>query len=216
MNSEPAVAGIDIGGDRKGQHLVILRGAKIVCRLGAQTPEQMLARCLEFEVKAVGIDAPCMWRVGERGRQAEKELAQRRIFSFATPTRERAVASQSGFYGWMFNGERVYEVFAPHFSLFKNEEVLNERVCFETFPHAITSAFLGHGVASAKQKRTQRRDVLERGGIDTTSLKSVDELDAALCAMAARFLLDGAVVTYGDETGGFVVVPDPSRRRRED
>ncbi|MFM0223554.1 DUF429 domain-containing protein [Paraburkholderia dipogonis] len=210
MESQRAVAGIDIGGERKGHHLVILRGSEIVCNLGKQTPEYMLEKCLQFEVAAVGIDAPCLWRAGEAGRQAEKELAQRRIFSFATPTRELAVASKSGFYGWMFNGERVYQAFVPHFPLFNNEGEMGDRVCFETFPHAITSALLRTEVASAKQKRTQRREILEDAGIETTSLKSIDEVDAAVCALTANFLLKGRVVAYGDELGGFIVVPAPS------
>ncbi|KAA1014588.1 DUF429 domain-containing protein [Paraburkholderia panacisoli] len=214
MRSQQTVAGIDIGGDRKGNHLVILRGSEIVCNLRKDAPEQMLEKCIEFEVAAVGIDAPCLWRVGEAGRQAEKELAQRRVFSFATPTRELAMASKSGFYGWMFNGERVYQAFAPHFPLFKNGGEIGDRVCFETFPHAITSALLRTEVASAKRKRTQRREILEDAGIEATSLRSIDEVDAALCALTANFLLEGSIVAYGDELGGFIVVPVPTGHRR--
>ena len=59
MRSQRAVAGIDIGGDRKGNHLVILRGTQIVCNLRKEAPEHMLEKCLQFEVAAVGIDAPC-------------------------------------------------------------------------------------------------------------------------------------------------------------
>ncbi|WP_168795476.1 DUF429 domain-containing protein [Paraburkholderia aromaticivorans] len=207
MKSERAVAGIDIGGDRKGNHLVILRGTEIVCNISKQPPAYMLEKCLQFEVTAVGVDAPCLWRVGEAGRQAEKELARQRIFSFATPTRELALASQSGFYGWMFNGERVYQAFAPHFPLFKNRGATNGRVCFETFPHAITGALLKNEVASAKKKRTQRPEVLKDAGIEAASLRSIDEVDAALCALTAKFLHERKVVAYGDELGGFIVVP---------
>jgi predicted nuclease with RNAse H fold len=210
MRSQRAVAGIDIGGDRKGNHLVVLRGTQIVCNLSQEAPEHMLERCLHFEVAAVGIDAPCLWRVGEAGRQAEKELAKRRIYSFATPTRELAMASKSGFYGWMFNGERVYQAFVPHFPLFNNDGEIGDRVSFETFPHAITSALLRTEVASAKRKRTQRREILEDAGIETASLRSIDEVDAALCALTANFLLEGRVVAYGDEFGGFIVVPAPT------
>lgn len=213
MSSGPAVAGIDIGGDRKGNHLVILRGTEIVCNLSQKAPEHMLEICLQFGVAAVGIDAPCLWRAGDAGRQAEKELARRRIFSFATPTRELAKASKSGFYGWMFNGERIYQAFAPHFPLFNNERKIGERVCFETFPHAITSAFLGSEIASAKRKRTQRREILEDAGIETASLRSIDEVDATLCALTANYLLKGEIVAYGDKLGGFIVVPAATGRK---
>ena len=201
------VAGIDVGGDRKGNHLVILRGTELVCNLGGATPEQMLEQCRAYEVTAVGIDAPCRWRTGAAGRVAEKALAQQRISLFATPARELALASQSGFYGWMFNGERVYDVFAAHFPLFSGGATIAGRVCFETFPHAITCAFLGVEVASAKQKGLQRRQILEREGIASAPLKSIDDVDAALCAVAARYLLEGRVDSFGDEPGGFIVVP---------
>ncbi|WP_233805375.1 DUF429 domain-containing protein [Paraburkholderia sp. HP33-1] len=201
------VAGIDVGGDRKGNHLVILRGTEPVCNASRTTPERMLDQCRAFGVAAVGIDAPCRWRTGAAGRLAEKALAQQRIFSFATPARELAMASKSGFYRWMFNGERVYDVFAAHFPLFSGGEKITGSVCFETFPHAITCAFLGADVASAKQKGTQRREILEREGIQTAPLRSIDDVDAALCALAAHFLLEGRVDTYGDESGGFIVVP---------
>ncbi|ACD18089.1 DUF429 domain-containing protein [Paraburkholderia phytofirmans] len=207
MKSERVVAGIDIGGDRKGNHLVILRGTEIVCNISKEPPAHMLEKCLQFEVAAVGIDAPCLWRIGEAGRQAEKELARQRIFSFATPTRELALASQSGFYEWMFNGERVYQAFASHFPLFTHRGEVNGRVCFETFPHAITTALLKTEAASAKKKRTQRREVLKDAGIEAASLRSIDEVDAALCALSAHYLQEGKVVTYGDELGGFIVVP---------
>jgi predicted nuclease with RNAse H fold len=211
MKSRRAVAGIDIGGDRKGNHLVILRGTEIVCNVHKETPEHMLEKCVEFDVAAVGIDAPCQWRTGEAGRQAEKALARQRIFSFATPTRELAMASQSGFYRWMFNGERIYNALTPHFPLYGGHEKIVDKVCFETFPHAITCALLKNEVASAKQKRTQRRQILEEAGIQTTSLRSIDEIDAALCALTANFLLEGKVVAHGDESGGFIVVPASSR-----
>ncbi|OAJ59381.1 hypothetical protein A6V36_27435 [Paraburkholderia ginsengiterrae] len=213
MSSGPAVAGIDIGGGRKGNHLVILRGTQIVCNLRKEAPESMLEQCLKFEVAAVGTDAPCRWRIGEAGRQAESALARQRIFSFATPTRELAMASKCGFYGWMFNGERVYDTFSPHFPVFRNGGEIGGRLCFETFPHAITCAFFGKEVASAKIKGTQRREILQREGVEATSLRSIDDVDAALCALTANYLLDGKVDAYGDEPGGFIVVPRFLRSR---
>jgi predicted nuclease with RNAse H fold len=207
MKAPRAVAGIDIGGRRKGNNLVILRGAQIVCNVRKETPEQMLEKCIRFDVAAVGVDAPCQWRTGEAGRQAERALAQQRIALFSTPTRELALASKSGFYEWMFSGERIYEVFVPHFPLYTNAGKTLGRVCFETFPHAITCALLKNEAASAKRKRTQRRQVLEEAGIRTLSLRSVDEVDAALCALTANLLLDGRVAAHGDECGGFIVVP---------
>jgi predicted RNase H-like nuclease len=128
-------------------------------------------------------------------------------FASPTPTREHAISSQSGFYRWMLNGERVYETFAEHYQPFSKDDVLGERVCFETFPHAIACAFLGREVASAKKKSSQRRGILEKAGGEEAALKSIDAVDAALCALTAKFLLQGKTHAYGDEAGGFIVVP---------
>lgn len=207
MKSPRTVAGIDVGGDSKGNHLVILRGTEIVCSVRRETPAQMLERCVRLDVAAVGIDAPCKWRAGDMGRTAERALAQQGILLFATPSRDRALASKSGFYGWMFNGERVYAALSAHFPLYGGEADAAGRVCFETFPHAITCALLRNEAASAKRKRIQRRQVLEQAGIPTSSLGSIDEIDAALCALSASRLLDGKVVVHGDALGGFIVIP---------
>jgi hypothetical protein len=64
------------------------------------------------------------------------------------------------------------------------------RYCFETFPHAITWHLLG-GVASAKRKRTERRALLERLGIDLAALTNIDNVDAALCAYVAHLASGG-------------------------
>jgi hypothetical protein len=44
------------------------------------------------------------------------------------------MASKSGFYGWMFNGERVYQAFGPHFSLFKSGEKSVAESALRRFP----------------------------------------------------------------------------------
>ena len=215
MTLQRAVAGIDVGGDRKGCHLVILRGTDILRQINSRTPEPMLRECMAFDVAAVGIDAPCRWGTEGGGRQAERLLAQQRISCFATPTRERAVSNASGFYGWMLTGERVYEAFTASYRLFSGSDCLEERVCFETFPHAVTCAILGREVARARQKRVQRRLILKNAGVETGALRSIDALDAALCALTARFLLERQVHAHGDARGGYIVVPVSNRHRIE-
>ncbi|RFU46947.1 DUF429 domain-containing protein [Paraburkholderia sp. DHOC27] len=207
MNSERTVAGIDVGGDRKGNHLVVLRGTQILLNASAISPDQMLQECIDRGVAAVGIDAPCRWGAEGTGRSAEKALARQRISCFATPTRDRAIGNRSGFYRWMLNGERIYDTFSRHFPLFTKDDADHDRVCFETFPHAIASAFLGREVASAKQKRVQRRHILENAGIETAALTNIDSVDAALCALTATLFLAEKTHAYGDEAGGFIVVP---------
>lgn len=211
-NALGAVAGVDVGGARKGCHLVILRGREVVCVVKSSNPEELYEPCLRHDVSAVGIDAPCRWGLDGAGRRAEKELAKEKIFCFSTPTQERALESISGFYGWMFNGERVFQTFAPTFPLLTERRYPGGRVAFETFPHAITCSLLGKEIASAKLKRIQRRSLLEDAGIDTKSLTSIDAVDAALCALTAQFLLRGETRAYGDAHGGYIFVPDADLR----
>ncbi|AOK06376.1 DUF429 domain-containing protein [Burkholderia sp. AU28942] len=205
--SLPAVAGVDVGGDRKLCDLVILRGSTIVCREARIAPEALPALCTQHNVMAVGVDAPSLWWSGTGRRAAEQALARERISCFPTPSREQAVASTSGFFDWMFMGERVYRALADAYPLLTNVHYAGGRVSFETYPYAITCAMLGTAIASAKLKRNQRRHLLTQLGIDVSALRSVDARDAALCALTAQYVLDGKARAYGDAKGGYIRVP---------
>ena len=198
-----------MGGDKKGCHLVVLEGSRAFRPADTTTPQEMLQACLEHGVQAVGIDAPCQWGVEGEGRRAERELASQRIFSFATPTRKRADENPGGFYRWMFNGEAIYQVFSSAYPLLTSREFQGARVSFETFPHAVTCALRGREGTSAKEKRRQRPKVLESAKIDASGLKSIDDFDAALCALTARYLVEGRTYAYGDVEGGYIHVPIP-------
>jgi predicted nuclease with RNAse H fold len=201
------VAGIDVGGDKKGYHLIILQAAKVVRSMRTTSPQAMLEECLKLGVRAVGIDAPCQWAFEGNGRFAERELARRRIFCFATPTRARADENLTGFYRWMVKGEEVYLTFSSAYPLLTSREYDGGRVCFETFPHAITCALRGRDATSAKEKGRQRRGALKAAGVDITDLRSIDDIDAALCALTAGYVLQGQSQAYGDVRGGFIRVP---------
>jgi len=112
----------------------------------------------------------------------------------------------------MFSGEGVFKTFAPTYPLLTERGYPGGRVTFETFPHAICCSLLGKDVASAKRKRVQRRKLLEHAGIDTSSLTSIDAVDAALCALTAQYLLRGKTHAYGDAQGGYIFVPDADLR----
>lgn len=208
LDSSITVAGIDIGGSRKGCHLVILSGRTIVCNVNSRKASDLAKLCNEHQALVVGIDAPCQWAKLGTGRPAEKAMSRERIFCFSTPTRERAASSS--FYGWMFNGEAVYQALAETHPVLDTARYFPEsgHVCVETFPHAVTCALLGMDIASAKKKRTQRRQILEDFGIDTQSLTSIDAVDAALCAFTAHCVVSGRTKAYGDAEGGYIVVPE--------
>lgn len=201
------VAGIDVGGAKKGNHLVVLKGQHILCNINHPDPEYLVRQCHERDVSVIGIDSPCGWGLPNFGRAAEKALAKERIFCFSTPVRERAISHVAGFYNWMLNGEKVYQALANTHRLLTNPKFTSGKVCFETFPHAIACAMLGRDVASAKLKRKQRRQILENSGINTDRLKSIDAIDAALCALTAQYLVDGKTKAYGDAECGYIFVP---------
>lgn len=198
------IAGIDVGGAKKGLHLVLLRGNEVLLSTKSQQPEELVQHCLEHQAVVVAVDAPCQW--AERvPRQAEREMAREGIFSFSTPSRAKAQAS--AFYGWMFNGERMYAALAEAYPLLDTPDNGSTPTSFETFPHAITCALLGKDVAFAKIKGRQRRALLAALGFNTMPLKSIDALDAALCAVTAQSFLNNSFNTYGDVEGGYLIVP---------
>lgn len=198
------VAGIDVGGAKKGLHLVLLKGNEVLLSTKSQQPDELVQHCLRHQAVVVAVDAPCQW--AERiPRQAEREMAREGIFSFSTPS--RAKAQVSAFYGWMFNGERMYAALAEAYPLLDAPDKGSTPASFETFPHAITCALLGKDVASAKIKGRQRRALVAALGFNTMPLKSIDALDAALCAVTAQSFLNNSFNTYGDVEGGYLIVP---------
>lgn len=209
-SSTDTVAGIDVGGRTKGFHVVAMRGDEIL------RPERRLLEALEVAawcraqaVRVIGIDAPCRWREGGMARAAERALARARIGSFLTPTRASAEVARKDFYGWMFQGEALYAALAAtHPLLDAGTDVSAGCFCFETFPHAIACTLAGR-ILKASDKRADRQGVLQDAGIDVGRGAGIDWIDAALCALVARRLADGAPCTrFGDAATGWIVVPE--------
>jgi predicted RNase H-like nuclease len=61
---------------------------------------------------------------------------------------------------------------------------------------------------SAKHKRIERRQLLEEAIQTTDALTSIDEIDAALCALAAQYVHAGSFNVFGDAAEGFILVPN--------
>ena len=202
----PITIGIDIGGPSKGFHAVALKDGRYHAKLASKD----IAELAQWSVHTMGatvmaIDAPCGWSKTDRCRQAERALMQQGIFCFATPT--EATAAAKPFYNWMLQGKALYDALAPTHPIRDPRAPGRTRYCFETFPHAITWHLQG-GVASAKRKRTERRALLERLGIDLKELTNIDTVDAALCAYVAHLAATEAPLqAYGEMATGLIVVP---------
>jgi predicted nuclease with RNAse H fold len=203
-NKDDLVVGVDVGGRAKGFHAVALKGGHIAGKKRTCAAMEIRDWCLELGASAVGVDAPCRASLNGLGRGAEKALAAERIFSFSTPTRENA--SKKPFYGWMICGWELFQLLESSYPLISGSSLVSSRASFETFPHAVACALAG-SVVSAKNKRTVRREILRRFGIEEALVSNIDEVDAALCAIAAVHLRNGTHRVYGGPLDGFIVVP---------
>ena len=110
----------------------------------------------------------------------------------------RDPANGSCYYGWMLQGEALFQDLEPSHPLLTALPITGPG-CFETFPHAITLHQRG-GHATAANKRAQGSELLEQAGIDLASLTSIDRIDAAMCALAAHHAAVGrACHAYNNE-----------------
>ena len=206
------VAGIDVGGARKGFHAVLLESRRVVDQLNSSDAEVLARWCLRAE--RIAIDAPCGWALpGARSRLCERQLAAQGVRCFATPTREAALASRSNFYGWVLRGEALYEALQRFgVPIARDAQALAGCCCFESFPHGITLALLPQIEVKAALKLEQRSALLERFGLALDGLSSIDWIDAAVCALAAQRIAEGAEATlYGEPASGLLVLPGRTR-----
>jgi predicted nuclease with RNAse H fold len=197
-------AGIDVGGSKKGFHAVALQDAGLSAKLTTSSAEEVVAWCRRERVSAVGIDAPCQWSLTGGARPCERELAALGMSVFSTPN--QVMGEVHPFYRWMVNGAELFRLLAPHYRLYDGRAPLADVLCFETFPHAIACTLAGQTLL-ARHKRVDRRRILEQAGVSSDALTTIDDIDAALCALAARYVLAGSFKAYGDAAEGFILVP---------
>ena len=207
MESVPTVIGIDVGGSRKGFHAVALTGGAYAAQRATSEVQELAHWCRTvIGAQLIAIDAPCRWSSDGRARPCERELNAAGLPCFASPSRMAALSHPSNYYGWMLQGEALYRELEASHPLLSGLPA-SGAACFETFPHAITWHLRG-GNAEARQKRLQRRALLEQSGIDTAALTSIDWIDAALCPLAAYHLASGLPCRdYGEPASGLIVVP---------
>lgn len=210
-HSGKTVIGVDVGGSGKGFHAVALRNGRFETQLFTAESE-LESWCQAQGAQAIAIDAPCAWAKSGRSRLAERSLSVsgETIQCFKTPT--RISAKGRAFYGWVFNGETLYQSLFPKYRL-HGENRQRSKVVLETFPHAIVCALAGR-VIPAQAKATVRRRILREENYDDGPLANIDFVDAALCAVTAERYLLGRTQSFGDAEEGFIVVPDTATQAR--
>lgn len=212
MSSSLIVVGVDVGGLRKGFHAVSLQNGAYLDLFRSCDAAEIAAWCRRIKARVIGVDAPCRWSADGRARLAERQLMKDKRWCFSTPRRDVAVSHPTNYYGWMLQGEALFNNLTPTHNLFDGATPQRmQEVCFETFPQVVACALNGTTV-SAKDKRSIRRALLRRAGVDTCKLTSIDAIDAALCALAAHYLALGTFKAYGDAISGFIVLPSECLR----
>ena len=210
-------AGVDVGGPKKGYHVAVLSGQGGLETNCFKKSDDVVSFCLEKGATIVGVDAPCGWSSeGRRSRRAEQSLMRMRIHCFFTPTRDSAIrdrGNRKAFYQWMLCGEELYESLKNQsFHLYREGgRAESQHCCFETFPHAIAQLLCKDG-ETMQTKREKRLGILDDMGVETTLLKTLDHIDATLCALMARRFARGQFETVGDAETGFIVIPRSTGR----
>ena len=202
--------GIDVGGERKGFHVVALDASRKVVgepyRLA--TAAAIGPLIVKLRPTVVAIDAPCQWSQ-DKSREAERALARTGVRSFCTPSRARAQQNLT-FYGWMFQGEAAFAAATPTHPHFGGGNSVRGHT-IEVFPNATTIALTGRPNPKGISKNRWRRQLLGGQGIDPTQFTNIDHVDAALCALTGLLALDAGFQAYGDPTGGYLVAPRAAR-----
>ncbi|HWB02769.1 MAG TPA: DUF429 domain-containing protein [Verrucomicrobiales bacterium] len=202
--------GIDVGGTKKGYHAAALKGGKSYLNPFWSTSVSDVVNWCRHEAKAsaIAIDAPSAWSLDGRARPAERLLMHKKIWCFATPDRLTALSHPRKHFGWMLQGERLIRALKNTHPLIRDPQVRpSVSYCFETFPHAIACCF-SNQVLSARNKRGDRRDLLEDQQITGLEKAGIDFVDAALCAFTAYwFASDQPTQAFGEPSTGFIIVP---------
>ena len=196
--------GVDVAA-RRGCDVVMLDAALVAHPVGrVHTADELRALLERLAPAVVAIDAPPGWASPGRARACERALAAHGVSVFTTP--DAARGETSAFYDWMRTGFTMFAGAAAHPTL-------------ETFPHAVAIALRGgppeHGLLKhPAAKKAWRRAALDAAGVDHSALRTIDEIDAALCAITGRRFLEGRTVELGDPAEGVLTVPVGLPERR--
>jgi predicted nuclease with RNAse H fold len=194
--------GIDVG-VRKGLDLVLLEGLRVAGSARGVTLDGLRAWVGRWRPDVVAIDSPP--RFGQ-GRPRATEVAVRRlgIRLYATPWDPRR--AESRFYDWMRVGQQVFRVVAEAgYPLFDGREPRG--TAMEAFPHACAVVLHGRLRPPEVSKEAWRRQALGTAGVDDGGLRGIDQVDAALAALAGQRALMGRFFAPGDPGEGVIVLP---------
>jgi hypothetical protein len=137
------------------------------------------------------VDGPPAWApTGQRSRLAERELRLLGIQAYYTP--DRATGETNGFYGWMRNGMAAFRAAdRAGFPAYRAGRIAGSTI--EVFPHASATVLTGclpPARQTASAKRAWRAGILQGQHVPTAQLRTLDQVDAALCALTGLVALE--------------------------
>jgi predicted nuclease with RNAse H fold len=196
--------GIDVAEERKGLDVVALGTDRRVERvLSRATVADVVAMTHDLRPDVVCIDSPPTWSADGKSRAGERELRRLGITAFSTPTDP----GDHAFYRWMRVGFSIFDAVAVSHPRYRGGPVRGTAA--EVFPEATAVLLAGRLRSVDESKRRFRREVLERHGVDTTGLRTIDAVDAALAALTGVLALEGEPSFLGDPAEGVILLPVP-------
>lgn len=220
VNLSPMVLalGVDVSVVRGLDTVLLDERRRLLATNRNQRPSDLGPLIAAHRPEVVCIDSPPAFGRTGRSRLAERELLRLGIHSYATPSED----TDRPFYDWMRVGHECFaEAEDAGFPLYRSgETVLGHAI--EVFPHASAVILAGRLPAARRSrsvtKRAWREAVLLRNDVPTHSLRSLDQIDAALGALTGLLALEGSFTAIGDPNEGVIVLPSrtiPARFDRE-
>lgn len=211
--------GVDVSVSRGLDVVVLDAGRAIVAAHRKRRPADLGPLIADHRPDVVAIDSPPAFGLTGGSRLAERELLRVGVHSYATPSQ----ATERPFYDWMRVGHECFaESDRAGYALFRSGQSVEGRAV-EVFPHASAVVLAGRlppagWSKSPARKRAWREAVLQANGIRTSTLRTLDQIDAALAALSGLLALDGCFTTVGDADESIIVLPCrtlPTRYERE-
>ena len=185
--------GVDVGGEeRKQLDVVVMDADRQVAAVGSRVAVRRLPELIAaHRPDVVAIDCPPAWApIGHRSRLAERELKLLGIQAYYTP--DRAAGERNGFYSWMRNGMAAFRAAErAGFPAYRAGSIAGSAI--EVFPHASATVLAGCLPPSRQHpasKRTWRAAVLTAQHVPIAQLRTLDQVDAALCALTGIIALE--------------------------
>src|SRR4029079_8350421 len=178
--------GIDVGGEqRKDLDVVVMDADRQIAAVGSRVPVRRLGALIaDHRPDVICVDGPPAWApTGKRSRLAERELRLLGIQAYYTP--DRATGEANDCYAWMRNGMAAFRAAdRSGFPAYRAGRIAGSTI--EVFPHASATVLTGclpPARQTAAAKRAWRAAVLRGQHVPTSQLRTLDQVDAAVCAL---------------------------------